>query len=175
MLQYLGIAASLISICKGTSDWWARSKTIDLDEEPTFVETIKAALFFTPHVIFRAFALTMCAGFLGYYVIGPITLVIIIVLCNVVQLFKKAKEEDNEDFLSLTFFLTILAPITFLSELSTQRTLMKRTITTTTSILLTTLTIIRLLPLIILPETLVATYGLRHLNFLPSNAGALAI
>merc|ERR1719490_416427 len=45
MLQYLGIAASLISICKGTSDWWVRSKSLTFDEEPTFVETLKAALF----------------------------------------------------------------------------------------------------------------------------------
>ena len=49
---------------------------------------------------------------------------------------------------------------------------MKRTITTFTIVLLTTLTVIRFLPLIVSPDTLVATYGLRHLNFLPPTAGA---
>merc|ERR1712037_312510 len=48
--------------------------------------------------------------------------------------------------------------------------LMKRAITTFTAVLLTTLTIIRLLPILISPDTLVATYGLRHLNFLPPSA-----
>ena len=96
VLQFLGIAASLTSISKGTSDWWIRSKTNDFDwwveskkkklVEPTFLETIKSALFFTPHLIFRAVAMTMCAGFLGYYVICPTTIIIIIVLYNFVSL-----------------------------------------------------------------------------------------
>ena len=102
-LQFLGIAASLTSIGKGTADWWVRSKTNDFEEDPTFVETLKAVLFFIPHVIFQAFALTMCAGFLGYYVIGPITLIIIIVLCNAVPLNKK----ERDDSIPLTFFLTL--------------------------------------------------------------------
>merc|ERR1712037_501968 len=51
--------------------------------------------------------------------------------------------------------------------------LMKRAITTFTAVLLTTLTIIRLLPILISPDTLVTTYGLRHLNFLPPTAESI--
>ena len=174
MLQYLGIAASLISICKGTSDWWARTKTGGV-KEPTFVETIKAALFFTPHLIFRAVAMSMCAGFLGYYVICPMTIIAIVVLCNCLCLFKIADEAGDEGPLLFTFFLTIAAPITAFSESYTNRKLMKRAITTFTIVLLTTLTIIRLLPIIFSPDTLVATYGLRHINFLPPSAGAFKL
>ena len=141
-------------------------------EEPTFVETIKAALFFTPHLIFRAVAMSMCAGFLGYYVICPTSIIVIIVLCNFLCLYKKAEEDSDDSLLLFTFFLTLPAPITAESGSYTNRKLMKRTITTFTTILLTTLTIIRFLPIIISPDTLVATYGLRHLNFLPPSAGA---
>ena len=133
------------------------------DTEPTFVETIKAALFFTPHLIFRAVAMSMCAAFLGYYVLCPATIIFIIVLCNFLSLYKEAKK-DSDDVLELTFSLIL----TLFSVSYTARKLMKRTITTFTTIL----TIIRFLPLIISPDTLVSTYGLRHLNFLPPSAGA---
>ena len=166
VLQYLGIAASLISICKGTSDWWARTKAGDWEEEPAFVETLKAALFFTPHLIFQAVAMSMSAAFLGYYVLCPATIIFIIVLCNFLSLYKEAKK-DSDDVLELTISLIL----TLFSYSHTACKLMKRTITTFTTILITTLTIIRFLPLIISPDTLVATYGLRHLNFLPPSAG----
>ena len=96
VLQYLGIAASLISICKGTSDWWVRSSS--KDGEPTFVETIKAALFFTPHLIFRAVAMTMSAAFLGYYVLCPASIIVIIVLCNFLCLLKEASGDEKNFF-----------------------------------------------------------------------------
>jgi len=176
VLQYLGIATSLISISKGVSDWWVRSsKSLDPEPgapEPTFLETLKAALFFTPHLIFRTVGMTMCAGFLGYYVICPTTIIVIVVLCNYLALYKKTKYDYmiSKDELIFTFLLTIPAPISFRSSDSTQRTLMKRTITFITIALLATLTIIRVAPLVVHPETLVATYGLGHLNFLPPSA-----
>ena len=181
VLQYLGIATSLISISKGVSDWWVRSsKSLDPEPgapEPTFLETLKAALFFTPHLIFRTVGMTMCAGFLGYYVICPTTIIVIVVLCNYLALYKKTKYDYmiSKDELIFTFLLTIPAPISFRSSDSTQRTLMKRTITFITIALLATLTIIRVATLIVDPETLVATYALGHLNFLPPSAGASAL
>ena len=107
----------------------------------------------------------MSAAFLGYYVLCPATIIFIIVLCNFLSLYKEAKK-DSDDVLELTFSLIL----TLFSYSHTACKLMKRTITTFTTIL----TIIRFLPLIISPDTLVATYGLRHLNFLPPSAGAFS-
>ena len=218
-LQFLGLATSLASTIKGTADWWVRSKSKYLkdcmcmlpdiaknldcvlphfapplpNKNPTCVETLKSALFFTPHVIFRVVALSMCAGFLGYYAICPTALIICIVLCNFFCLYKKveATEEkegghpmemrerrqhgDSKKTLLITLLLTTLAPISFNSKSTADPTLMKRTITTSTAVLLTTLTILRLLPIIVSPDNLVATPGLRHLNFLPPTSGALAL
>ena len=92
VLQYLGIAASLISISKATFDWWVRSSKSYRNPDPTFLETLKAALFFTPHLIFRTVGMTVCAGFLGCYVICPTTIIVIVVLCNYLALYKKRKE-----------------------------------------------------------------------------------
>merc|ERR1719237_224491 len=68
--------------------------------------------------------------------------------------------------LFLTLPLTIFAPTLFESGEASSRAIMKRAITIFTSILLLSLACIRVAPTIIHQDTLVSTYGLRHLNFM---------
>ena len=70
--QFIGLAASLLSLVKGCSDWWVRAAKND--EEPTLLESVKASLFFAPHVLFRVSAMMFCAAFLGYYFLIPLSL-----------------------------------------------------------------------------------------------------
>ena len=99
-----------------------------------------------------------CAAFLGYYFLFPLALVIVFAIRNFLCL-------RHSFGLSLTLSLTIFAPTLFRSTHGQQRTLMKRTITITTSILLITLSIIFIAPTIVDHKDLASTHGLRHLNF----------
>ena len=156
-LQYVGLAASLLSLVKGCSDWWVRdAKKM---EEPTLFETVKASLFFMPHLLFRVTAVTFCAAFMGYYAFIPFTLLLFFVIGN----FLMIGADDRDLFVTLPF--TIVAPTLFDATKQKCRTLMKRTIIITNSILLITLTFIFVLPVLVTPKDLASTYGLCHLNF----------
>ena len=162
--QFIGIAASLISLVKGCSDWWVR---VAKDwEEPTLLESAKASLFFTPHVLFRVTAMTFCAAFLGYYFLIPLGFIIVFATCNFLYL-----GPDSE--FTGTLFFTIAAPTLFFSTNSKHRNLMKRIITITTLVLLITLMTILILPTIIDHKDLISTHGLRHLNFQSLPGGKL--
>ena len=74
-------------------------------------------------------------------------------------------EDDTAVHALLSLVLTLFAPISYQSFQPSHRYLMKRTITVITSSLLVVLTMLRTLPLLVDPDTLVATQGLCHLNF----------
>ena len=157
--QYVGLAASLASLVKGCSDWWVRqAKGM---KEPTLMETVKASLFFLPHMLFRLAGLTFCAAFMGYYILIPVCFVLAVNIVNFLHLFC----QHPSDNLFATLALTFVAPIATDSEEKSNRILMKRTITLATSVLLITLTIIRLVPEFVPPKDLVSAFGLCHLNF----------
>ena len=158
IIQYVGIIASILSVTKGCSDWWIKNRSEDVKDAPIF-KTLKASLFFLPHVLFRTSAFAFSAAFLGYFSLAPITLAPFVVgccccLCCV----------ENEGGMN-TFLVTIFLPIAAVSGSSGHRALMKRAIIAFTTVLLMTLTFIRQLPVMIQPDILVSTYGLRHLNF----------
>ena len=118
--------------------------------------------------------MTMCGALLGYYILVPAFIIVIIVFFNFFFLARN-KDKEFSPSLPLTFAFTLFSPMTMLSYSQADRTLMKRTITITTSVLLATLTLVRILPLLVAPGNLVATYGLRHLNFLSPTAGVFKL
>ena len=159
--QYVGIAASLLSITKGCGEWWVRSRR-GIKDAP-LSKTIQASLFFLPHVLFRTTSLAFIGAFLGYFALGPIALAIAIIIG--ISASVACRGEDVSDTLPLTLAVTIFAPTLYNSSGTSDRALMKRAITIFTLMLLLSLTLIRTLPIMIHPDTIVSTYGLRHLNF----------
>ena len=172
--QYIGIAASLLSITKGCGEWWTRSREGSMDDtkwttkDAPLSTTLQVSLFFLPHVLFRTSAWAFVGAFLGYFALGPIALAVFIVIGLAVYSFFKY----DEDGVVFSLALTIFAPTLFVSGEACNRSLMKRAITVFTSILLLSLTCIRIAPTIIHPDTLVSTYGLRHLNFMDPAGGS---
>ena len=102
--------------------------------------------------------MTFCAAFLGYYFLIPLGLIIVFVIGNFLYL-------GPSEQLVATLFFTIAAPISGDSTEAKERTLMKRAITITTTILLITLMVILIVPTIMNHKDLASTHGLRHLNF----------
>ena len=158
IIQFVGITASILSITKGCSEWWIRARSEDVKDAP-ILKTLKASLFFLPHVLFRTAAFAFIAAFLGYFSLIPIIFAPVFVLFCYCLCGCKGHNEV------LALLVAIFVPIAVISGDSIQRNLMKGAITTVTTILLITLTFVRLLPVMIQPDILVSTYGLRHLNF----------
>ena len=125
-------------------------------------QTLKVSLFFLPHVIFRSSALAFTAAFLGYFALIPISLAVTIVFGTCCHLYIRTMAGGDTMY---TLIATVFAPIAVAAGRRSDRTLMKRAITIFTIILLMCLTFIRLLPIMVQPDNLVSTYGLRHLNF----------
>ena len=156
ILQYVGIAASLLSITKGCAEWWARSSNYQL--QAPISKTLQASLFFLPHVLFRTSAMAFIGAFLGYFSLIPIMLANTIVFCAFLC-------GERSKSTRATLVATIFVPFAFYSLENPNRKLMKRAITIFTTILLLSLTFVRLLPIMVDSDDLVSTYGLRHLNF----------
>ena len=169
-LQYVGITASLLSITKGCAEWWVRSRdanyfAFDFDfvtRDAPISKTLQASMYFLPHILFRTSALAFAAAFLGYYSLIPTISAILVVFC---LCWNHRADEDDDDEGGWTCIATVFAPIALAAGSPYSRTLMKRGITIFTTILLLSLTFIRLLPVMVHPDNLVSTYGLRHLNF----------
>ena len=136
----------------------------DFKREVDLSEWLKASAYFLPHVLFRLAALSITFAFLGYYSIAFVALVVLVIFFLAMPVILKEKKDRRVNSL-LSLFLTLFAPIAFQSSDPSNRHLMKRTITVITFSLLIVLTLIRIVPLLVHPDTLVATYGLCHLNF----------
>ena len=154
---------------QGCSDWWVRSKIKEEIVEVDLLEWLQASVYFLPHVLFRLAALSLILAFIGYFSIALLALVALIAFCLALPVVWKLewdkKKRDNRIFALLSFALTLLAPISLRSSLPSHRHLMKRTITLINSSLLIVLTLIRTVPILVDPDTLVATQGLCRLNF----------
>ena len=97
-------------------------------------------------------------AFLGYFSLIPVMLANTIVFCTCLC-------GEVEWSVFLTLIATIFVPIAVVSDVAASRKLMKRAITIFTTILLLSLTFVRLLPVMVDSDDLISTYGLRHLNF----------
>ena len=154
---------------QGCSDWWVRSTDLP-ERDPGFLEWLQASVYFLPHVLFRLISLSLIFALTGYYSIPLVALIALLALIPALPVISSLEWDVNrksDDGIKalLSFVLALLAPISFESRFPSHRHLMKRTITLITSSLLTVLTLIRTLPILVDPETLVTTQGLCHLNF----------
>ena len=165
MFQGVGIATSILSVTKGVAEWWVRARTEEDDvleiSDATLGQTLKVFPFFLPHVLFRTSALAFTAAFLGYWTLVPLIITIITVW---ITSFVALPEDNGKDEL-FTCCTTVFAPVSFNADERKDRVIMKRAIVIFTTSLMFCLTIIRLLPVLSSPSSLVSTYGLRHLNF----------
>ena len=129
-------------------------------------DTLKACLFFLTHIVFRTTALAFCAAFMGYYLLVPVVFAILVGVCILIPLYRKESSNVVEMTLPASLALTLLVPISIVSSASSHRKLMKRTLTLTNILLLTSLAFIRILPEVVdHHDQLTSTYGLCHLNF----------
>ena len=136
------------------------------------MEWLKASIYFLPHIVFRLFALSIVFAFLGYYSVGVVALIAMVALCLampvILNLDCANDNNDNNDTrvnALLSLVLALIAPVSFESCIPSHRTIMKRTITSTTTILLIVLIAIRILPLLVDPETIITIRGFCHLDF----------
>ena len=154
ILDFGGIALSLLSITKRCVDWWMTRGPLE-GPSPPFVHSLKAAAFyFLPHMLFRSTALAFSCRFLGYNAIWPIG---IIVLHTIVACFFLHKREENvrgRDGLFFSAVLTLFAPLALFPDEWSHRALMKRTILCKNIVFLFTFICMSLLPPIgILPQS----------------------
>ena len=114
--QVGGLIASLASVSKFCAEWhiftaynlYCRS-LIPTD----FCSTLKAMLFFAPHVIFRTASTAVVAAFLKIYSIIPLALFLITSIC--ISCFVNKKEERIINLLYLS--LSIFTPTVFWPKL----------------------------------------------------------
>ena len=152
---------------QGCSDWWVRSTDLP-ERDPGFLEWLQASVYFLPHVLFRLAALSLILAFIGYFSIALLALVALIAFCLALPVLWKLEWSgvgDDGITALLSLVLTLFAPISFKSSFPSNRHLIKRTITLITSSLLIVLTLIRTVPILVDPDTPVATQGFCHLNF----------
>ena len=167
--QVGGLIASLASVSKFCAEWhiftafnldFGDIVQIPTDFIPTdFCSTLKAMLFFAPHVIFRTASTAFVVAYLKLYAIIPLAVFVITSIC--INCFVYGKEDRIDGIIWLP--LSILTPTVYTPFLKVERRLLKATMLASTLTLLPCLILIRLLPL--LPyQTLVCTFGLSHLN-----------
>ena len=131
-----------------------------------FFHLLKSSTFFLPHTLFRSLSIAVIAAFISYYALIPFTAIIFLNTCIT---FCCTSDSDPDQIVSLaTSFFT---PSVFNSLYSFDRGILKRSTLVNTTILLTSLIIIFLLPTIFTTKsTLLATPGLHHLNFNTSSS-----
>ena len=165
--QVGGIIASFASVSKFCAEWHIfTGYNMDTGSEhpipPEFSSTLKAMLFFAPHVIFRTASSAFVAAYLKLYALIPLAVFLItsISICCLVD-----KEEDwNVRIGGLLYLpLSIFTPTVMSPYLKPDRRVLKATMLSSTVILLLCLILIRLLPFLT-EETLFCTLGLSHIN-----------
>ena len=165
-IQYLGVAASIASVTKGTAEWHLfniltaeqlekiRNKNLEL---------VKSFVFFLPHVLFRLSSLAFTFSFLRYYGLFPLAAFIILNFLLYVCIIKKMTEGKYDLFASLPF--TTFAPTAAFPRRREGRVWLKRSILLATIFGLLSLLTIRLLPIILPPSSIKSTTGLTHIRF----------
>ena len=171
IIQFLGIAASLLSVVKGVAEFHLYT-SINSEQEKEYqkpvnlFQLLKSSTFFLPHTLFRSFSIAVIAAFIGYYAFIPFAAIFILNACIT---FCCASRSESYQIVSLvTSFFTpsVLAP-----DESADRGLLKRSTLVSTIGLLTSLITIFFLPTIFTTESaLLAAPGLHHLNFSNSSS-----
>ena len=138
------------------------------------VLTLKAMLFFAPHIVFRTTATAFVGAFLRIYSLIPLTVYIminfVIAYChhikhnrvpNAIALNGVPNGAVDDIFVSVA--LSLFTPVVPDPFTKFDRSLLKSTMLASTLTLLPCIIFIRLLPLLS-PETIGCTFGLSHLN-----------
>ena len=138
------------------------------------VLTLKAMLFFAPHIVFRTTATAFVGAFLRIYSLIPLTVYIminfVIAYChhikhnrvpNAIALNGVPNGAVDDIFVSVA--LSLFTPVVPDPFTKFDRSLLKSTMLASTLTLLPCIIFIRLLPLLS-PETIACTFGLSHLN-----------
>ena len=167
--QVGGIIASFASVSKFCAEWhiftgynYDRSDGSEHPIPPEFSSTLKAMLFFAPHVIFRTGSSAFVLAYLKLYAIIPLA-VFLITSISINCLVYKELDWNLRIRLLLHLPLSIFTPTVFEPEGKSQRRFLKATMLSSTVILLLCLILIRLLPFLT-EETLFCTLGLSHIN-----------
>ena len=163
--QVGGIIASFASVSKFCAEWhiftgynWESEHPIP----PEFSSTLKAMLFFAPHVIFRTGSSAFVAAYLKLYALIPLAVFLITSISISCLVHKKFDWEIRiRRFLFLP--LSIFTPTVIRPDYKSFRRVLKATMLSSTVILLLCLILIRLLPFLT-EETLFCTLGLSHIN-----------
>jgi len=160
-MQIGGPLASLISVAKTCCEKHLRD--IDDDrKDPNLTTTMKALLFFAPHVLWRTTATAFVAAFLKFYSLIP--LAIHLLFCSGITNFLHgfhATHSDEGYFLS--FALSLFTPSVDGAKDKFGQSRLKATMLTSSLILLLCLILIRILPSLP-PDTVLCTLGLSHLD-----------
>ena len=169
VMQISGVFASVLTVARACTDWhlYTNFKSYDHNEDQQIrarkLHTLKALLFFAPHVVFRTTATAIVAAFLKIYSIIPLTVFIILSVVITCAVHKSRKKEELDETY-FAFPLSLFAPSVSDPESKFGWTLLKATMLASTLALLPSLILIRLLPLL-KPETISCTLGLAHLNY----------
>ena len=76
--QIAGIFTSLMSVAKTCTEFHQGQENRDRHIPPNIFVTVKALLFFAPHVVFRTTATAFVAAFLKFYSTIPLTVYVLI-------------------------------------------------------------------------------------------------
>lgn len=155
-IQIGGILVSLFSVAKTCCEW--HLKALDDNKDPEITTTIKALLFFAPHVVWRTTATAFVLAFLKFYSLIP--LAVHIFVCIGITTFLHQRQADSS---FVSFALSLFTPSVADASNKFNRSLLKATMLTSTLILLPSLIFIRLLPFLP-PDTVLCTLGLSHLD-----------
>lgn len=156
-MQISGILASLLSVGKmcGYSHLRLRSKDLN------FMATMKALLFFVPHVLWRTTATAFVVAFLKFHSLFPLAIYAIACIGITCSLHRSHGNDLENSFASFT--LAFFTPYVVDPDSKFGQSLLKWTMLISSLILLPCLTFICILPF--LPhETVLCTFGLSHLN-----------
>ena len=159
-MQIAGILTSLLSVAKTCCEWHLKYLDDHL-KDPNLTTTMKALLFFAPHVLWRTTATAFVVAFLKFYSLIP--LAIHLLVCSGITTFLHKSHDNDLGNSFLAFATSLFTPSVALAILKFVQPLLKATMLTSTLILLPCLILIRLLPSLP-PDTVLCTLGLSHLD-----------
>ena len=165
-IQYLGVAASIASVTKGTAQWHLFNNLTkeQLEKIPNkILELVKSFVFFFPHILFRLSSLAFIFSFLRYYSLIPLAAFMFLNFLVYVCIIGNMTQGKYDLFASLPF--TTLAMTAALPRRKESRLWLKRSILLATVFGLLCLLVIRLLPLLVPHSSIKSTAGLTHLRF----------
>ena len=165
--QIGGILASLLSVAKFCSEWHlftAFNFFSDTNRQvpPRMVPTLKAMLFFVPHVLFRTTSTAVICAFLRLY--AAIPLFIFLVTSFVIFIFHWKIHNRTLRGTIIDMVFSFFAPVVHEPFKKFGPPLLKATMLTSTAVILPCLLFIRLLPYLLSPSALLCTWGFSHIN-----------